>query len=431
MKAILHATIYDYVSFRPDSYVLYDEYIREVGSMKSYRRREDCTEELNLHGALLMPSLVIGHAHLYGAYLRAFCPPVYHPLTFRELLEQLFWPLDGALDREASYHSAKAMALDHIRSGVTTIFDHHASGQEIRGTLEALKRGWVDESGLRGIFCFETSDRFNVDECIEENVSFASAHHSTTCAGMFGMHASMTLSEDTLRKVEAKIGDIPIHVHVAESLEDQQECIALYGKRIAERFIDHGIVAPHSIFAHCVNIDQREAFLMGEHGVTAALNSTNNINCGHGVADYRALRRFGVCTTIGNDSLGTNIAGDFRNFVYGQHTKAKNVFAVTTADLLRCIRSSYQEASHMLGIPLGEIKESYAADLLSVDYSPYTPMDAGNVWDHVFDALYQQFRPRNVWCAGVQKLKDYTVLLDEEKICAESRACAQRVWARI
>lgn len=431
MKAIIHAKIYDYVTYQEDAYILYDDRIIQVGSMAEYQKPVDCEQELDVKGALVMPSLIIGHAHLYGAYLRAFRPPVYRPLTFRELLEQFFWPLDGALDLEASYHSAKAMALDHIRSGVTTIFDHHASGRAIEGTLDALKQGWVDESGLRGIFCFETSDRFDVDACIAENVRFANTWHDETCCGMFGMHASMTLSEQTLRKVENCIGDIPLHVHVAESLEDQQECVALYGKRIVERFLDHGIVRPHSIFAHCVNIDQKEAFLMAQNGVTAALNATSNLNCGHGVVDYRYLRRFGVCSTIGNDSLGTNIAGDYRNFVYTQHTKTKNVFSVNTGDLLDCICNVYREASYLLGIPLGRIKSGYAADMLSVDYIPYTPMDETSVWDHVFDALFQQFRPRHVWCAGKQKLRDYKVLLDEEKICAESRACAARVWQSI
>ena len=431
MKAIINARIYDYETYLENGYVLFDDRIRKTGAMVDYQLPPDVTEVIDLKGGLLMPSFVIGHAHLYGAYLRAFNPPVYHPLTFRELLEQVYWLLDGALDHEASYMSAKAMALDHIRSGVTTIFDHHACGHEIRGSLEELKRGWVDDSGLRGIFCFETSDRFNIDDCIEENISFAKAHHEENCAGLFGMHASMTLSEETLRKVAEKIDDIPLHVHVAESFEDQQECINLYGKRIVERFIDHGIVRPHSVFAHCVNIDQKEAFLMAENGATAALNPTSNINAGHGVVDYRYLRRFGVTTMIGNDSLGTNIANDFRNFVYSQHTKAKSTFAVTFEDLKNCINDAYKEASYFLNIPLGRIKEGYAADMLALDYIPYTPMDESSVWIHICDAIFQQSRPRHVWCAGKAKLVDYEVMLDEERICAESRACAKRIWESI
>lgn len=430
MKAILNANIYDFADYKQNQYVLYDDMIRETGPMSAYRKPAGCTEELIIKGALLMPSMVIGHAHLYGAYLRAFQPKKYQPVSFKEILEQLFWLLDGELDREASYHSAKAMALDHIRSGVTTIFDHHASGREIRGTLEELKRGWVDESGLRGIFCFETSDRFDVDQCIEENVTFANSHKDSFCAGMFGIHASMTVSEDTLRRINKRIGDIPLHVHVAESLEDQEESVLLYGKRIAERFIDHEIVRPGSIFAHCVNINEREAWLMKEHGVIAALNATSNLNCSHGAADYRILRRYGVNSMIGNDSLGSNIASDYRTFVFAEHTRCKNVWNVNTGDLLKCINNGYDNASRMLGIPLGRIKNGYAADMLTVDYDPYTPMDASNVWDHIFDAVFQQFRPRNVWCAGVQKLKNYEVLLDEEKICAESRMCAENVWSR-
>lgn len=428
MKVIINANVFNFDTYRRNRYVLFDDTIRAEGPMSEFVRPADCTEVLDAGGALLMPSMVIGHAHIYGAYLRAFSPSVYHPLTFRELLEQVYWKLDGGLDIESSYYSAKAMALDHIRSGVTTIFDHHASGRAIIGTLEALRQGWVEESGLRGIFCFETSDRFPIDRCIEENVTFARRHHEPDCAGMFGMHASMTLSKKTLDRVAANLGDIPVHVHVAESLEDQMECINCYGKRIVERFADHGLITGNTIFAHCVNIDMREAFVMAEHGVTAAINTTSNFNAGHGFVDYRLLRRFGVNTMIGNDSLGSNIATDIRNFVFSQHLVDKNVFAVTSADALRCVDNGYEHASKLLGVKLGRIREGYAADMMTVDYIPYTPMNEQNAWEHVFDAIFSQFRPRNVWCAGVQKLKNYDVTLDEKAICAKSREVCERLW---
>ncbi len=433
MKAVINANLYDFDTFRPGCFLLYDGQIVQTGPMAEYRKPTGCTEELDACGALVMPSLVITHAHLYGAYLRAFNPGVFHPLTFRELLQQLFWKLDGGLGLESSYYSAKAMAFDHIRCGVTTIFDHHASGRAIRGTLEQLKRAWVDESGLRGAFCFETSDRFPVADCIAENVEFANAHSrgDKWARGMFGLHASMTLSEDTLRKVSGAIGGVPLHSHVAESLEDQQECIALYNKRIVERFLGHGLITPDSIFAHCVNINEREAALAAENSAHVALNISSNLNAGHGCVDYRMLRRFGVKAIFGNDSLGTNIAAEIRNFVFAEHTVCNNVFTVGGADALACIRNGYEHANALLGTKLGRLEAGYEADMLLADYIPYTPMNAENAWDHVFDGVFHQFRPRHVWCAGVQKLRDYRVLLDEEKTCAESRAVAEKLWASI
>lgn len=430
MKSIIHANIYDYESYRPDTYVLYDDTIRKIGPMSEYLKPAECTEELDAEGAFLMPSFVIGHAHIYGAFLRAWTPPLFRPLCFREHLQQVHWLLDGGLDRESSYHSAKATALDHIRSGVTTIFDHQASGGEITGTLDALKQGWVDESGLRAMFCFEVSDRFPVDICIRENVDFyeKSKGKSNMYAGMFGMHASLTLSEKTLDKVAETIGDIPLHVHVAEGAEDEIECESLYGKRVVERYRDHKLITPNSVFAHCVNINLREAAIMAEYGVTAAINTTSNINGGHGVADYRDLRRMGVRTMIGNDSLGTNIVTDIRNFVFAQHTKAKNAFSVNETDALLCLNINFDHASRLLGVKLGRIREGYAADMLTVDYNPITPMDGSNVWAHVFDGIFQQFRPRNVWCAGVRKLKNYAVTLDEERICDDARRVCAKLW---
>ena len=231
MKAIIHVNLYDFYSYRPDSYILFDKAIVRTGPMIEYREEEGW-EVTDARGAFLLPGLIIGHAHLYGAFMRGIPLPPLTSTSFREQLEQLYWRVDGALDGESSYQSARALAMDHIRCGVTTIFDHHASGTRIRGTLDALKRGWVDEIGLRGVFCFETSDRFNVEECIRENVDFAQSVHGDMCQAMFGMHASLSLSERTLSRVAQAIGQIPLHVHVGESLEDEEESVARYKKRI-------------------------------------------------------------------------------------------------------------------------------------------------------------------------------------------------------
>lgn len=430
MKALINANLYDFHAYQPNSFILFDKTIEQVGSMQDYR--PDSTHEtIDANGAFLLPGLVIGHAHLYGAFMRGCNLPPLNSINFREQLEQLYWKVDGGLDMEGAYHSATTLAMDHIRCGVTTIFDHHASGVDITGTLDTLKKAWVDEIGLRALFCFETSDRFDVDKCIRENVDFYNKGKSEMHAAMFGMHASLSLSDRTLDKVAEAIGDMPLHVHVGESLEDEVESENRYGKRIVERFIDKKLVNPNSLFAHCVNINDREAALMNEYGVTAALNITSNLNTGNGIPDYRLLRRNRIPCVLGNDSLGSNFAADIRNTMFGMHLRTQNPWWFNYGMLLDCVKNGYDFASRMLGVKLGKFEAGYQADFALADYIAPTELTEANIWGHVLDGIFNSYRPRGVWCAGIEKMRDYQVLFNEQAICADARKAATALWARI
>jgi cytosine/adenosine deaminase-related metal-dependent hydrolase len=220
MKAFINATLYDFESFRENQYVLFEDEIIQVGPMDKFPGADEITDAI---GCVLMPGLLNAHAHIYSTFARGMSVP-FDPKSFQDILDQLWWKLDAKLDKESVYYSGLVSACECIQNGVTTVIDHHASGLYIKGSLNELKRSVCDEMGLRGIFCFETSDRFDIDECIEENIEFAS-HKSERCAGLFGMHASLSLSDDTLRKISQKTGDIPVHVHAAESIEDEDDCI--------------------------------------------------------------------------------------------------------------------------------------------------------------------------------------------------------------
>lgn len=432
MNAIINADLYDYHSYRRNCYLLYDDKIQKTGSMAEFDTKGIYENVLDLNGQLVLPGMVNGHSHLYGAFLRGIPVKPYHPITFLEKLQQLFWKLDGCLDTEASYYSALCMVPEHVKCGVTTIIDHHASGGAVNGTLEKLKQAWVDEAGLRGVFAFETSDRFPVEECIEENRSFyeKNAYHEN-CGAMFGIHASMSISDKTLQKIIDAVGRMPVHVHVGESREDEADCMARYGKRIAERFIDAGIVNQNALFAHCTNIDQKEAARMADQGVTAVINPTSNINGGIGIPDYQLLERYGIRTIIGNDTLGTNIAADIRNTLYLEHQKMENTWWFGSEQLKKMVINNYEYASILLATKLGRLKEGYCADFLSLSYEPISPMDETNIFDHLVDGVFSAFHPRNVWCGGVSKMKDYITVYDEKAIAEAAREEAARVWSLV
>ncbi len=402
MKALINIYIYDYYSYRPDSYILFDEKIHEVGLMKDFRGADDVKDG---RGALLMPSLIVGHAHIYGTFFRGIRLSPFRPQTFTQLLKQLYWRIDDGLDLEATYYSARVSGIEHIKNGVTTLIDHHASGTAIRGTLEELRRGICDDTGMRGLFCFETSDRFNVEDCIAENLSFAK-DRSDKHRGLFGLHASLSVSDETLKKIGNVIGDIPVHLHVAESLEDEVKSLNEYGKRIVHRFKDFGILNEDSILAHCVNIDDSEAEIIAESKCTVAINPTSNMNTAAGIADPALFERHDIPVMIGNDSLGTNIVHDYLNVIYAMHLGQGNSYSFGYDNLLKYIREGYKYTGKMLGIKMGKIEPGYAADMITVPYNVATRMNSENAFNYIVDDVFNNFHPRDVWSNGGLKLEN-------------------------
>lgn len=273
----------------------------------------------------------------------------FNPKNFMDILYQLWWKLDGNLDKEAIYFSGLIYGIDCLKCGVTTIIDHHASGLYIRGSLMELKKSLCDYLGLRGIFCFESSDRFNIDECIEENIEFCKKASDKHC-GVFGMHASLSLNDKSLNKISKAIENTPIHVHVAESIDDVLDCYKKYGKSIVERLDSFNLLKENSILAHCVHINEKEAQIISERNCYVVLNPTSNMNNAVGVSNYDVLRENNIKCMIGNDGLGANITRDYLNISFAMKNRLKSPTKFSLEDLKNVINNGYEYVSKMLGI---------------------------------------------------------------------------------
>jgi cytosine/adenosine deaminase-related metal-dependent hydrolase len=80
--------------------------------------------------------------------------------------------------------------------------------------------------------------------------------------------------------------------------------------------------------------------------------------------------------------------------------------------------------------PIGQIMQGAFADLIFVDYHPYTPLTDGNVpWHIIFG--FQQSMVTTTIVAGKVLMKDRLLLtLNEEEIAARAREIAPRIWKR-
>jgi len=429
MIAVVNVKIYDYDTYIDDGYCLFNEKIVEIGSMNNFRKNEEIGQVIDGRNKLLLPGLINFHTHVYSTLVRGASIP-FNPTSFKELLEQLWWKFDSQLDNTATYNSGLIYGIESLKNGVTSLIDHHASGIDIKGSLTELKKAIVETLGMRGIFCFETSDRFDVEECIEENLT-GLAFNSSDAKGMFGLHASMSLSNETLEEISEIIEKNPIHVHVAESKEDEDDSLSKYGKRVVERYNDYNLINEKSIFAHCVHIDEKEAEIMSKKGAYIALNPTSNLNNAVGFFNYTLYKKFNIPILIGTDGLGTNIAKEWTNLFYLGKAGMKNPVGISLDEIKEYIVHSYEYFGQMMGIKIGKIKQDFVADLLLVDYIQPTTLDENNVFGHLFFGLFDNFKPSWVFVKGKPLIKEYKSIFDEDRIYQEAVEVSKKLWKRI
>jgi len=408
---IINTRIYDFRAYIDSGFIHFGNKIFHTGNMDDYDTyKAKLIGSLDLtiidgYGHIVLPGFIAGHTHMYSAFSRGMKVP-FNPKSFQDILDQLWWKLDGKLDLDHVYYSGLTSAIDFAKAGVTTMIDHHASGV-IEGSLVALESG-VAKVGLRGGYCFETSDRFNVKLAIEENVNFMKAKaESKESFAMFGLHASMSLSDDTLIQVKRAIGSKPIHIHVAESKEDQDLCVAKYGKRIVQRLHDFELLNRGSILAHCIYINDEEAQLISESGCIVAMNVTSNMNNAVGLADIDLFRKYNIKCIIGNDGMTADIASEWRNTLFSMHHQTGSPIGFDLDDLHKMILNSYDVVNDLMTIRLGRLIADYESDIIMLPYQPHTPMNKDNALGHLFYGLFHNFRAKHVWCKGVNIIENY------------------------
>ncbi|MHB1928197.1 MAG: amidohydrolase family protein [Acidimicrobiales bacterium] len=237
------------------------------------------------------PGLVCGHHHLYSALARGMPAPPVTPTTFIEILEQVWWRLDVALDLDTIRWSAMLGALEALECGTTAIVDHHESPSAIDGSLDVIAEACA-AVGVRAVLSYGVTDRHGPDGArrgLEENERFLAAGGR----GMVGVHAAFTCSDATLEAaadLAARRG-VGVHVHVAEGVVD-----AAAGARL------EGLARDDWLVVHAVHLDRP---LPG----TLAHNPRSNMNNGVG---YARPRSWPGRVVLGTDGIGADMLDELR-----------------------------------------------------------------------------------------------------------------------
>jgi len=394
------------------------------GVVESGRRRGNGVVDAG--GRLLMPALINCHSHLYSTMARGMVLPGPAPSNFEEILRRLWWRLDQALTIEDVYCSALVGLVDSAKCGVGTVIDHHSSPGACAKSLDAVEAAF-HKLGLRGATCYETSDRNGrpaAREAVRENIRFAEKRRSALVGAAFGLHASFTLSDRTLRAcLEAnQSGQSPFHVHVAEDASDAGA---------VRRLVQAGMLGERSLAAHCVHITAAERRMLARRGVSVVHNPQSNCNNAVGIAGLAEMIRAGVIVGLGSDGYSPRMWDEFKTAFHLQKLKVRDPRAGSAEAFAAAFLNNRRILAKLWGLTIGRIESGAASDFVLMDYFPPTPIHAQNLFGHLLFGIANQPVESLVVNGRFVVRGSRCVTVDERRLAQKAVARAKSLWARI
>lgn len=411
--------------------------IVKVGTAEELRKEYPEAEYIDAKGGVIMPAFINVHEHIYSAFGRGLSINGYDPQGFLDILDGMWWTIDRNLTLEDTRLSAMATYIDSIKNGVTTTFDHHASFGSIRDSLFKIEEA-AKETGVRSCLCYEVSDRDGMDksrEAVLENEAFikhALADDSDMIAGMMGMHAQFTISDETMEFAAAhKPEGVGYHIHVAEGIEDLHDCLKKYGKRIIDRLMDCSILGEKTLLGHCIYINPHEMQLIKDTDTMVVHNPESNMGNACGCPPTMELVHRGILTGLGTDGYTHDMLESYKvaNVLHKHHLCDPNAAWSEVPQML--FEGNAKIANRYFKKPLGVLKAGAAADVIVTDYIPLTPMNANNCNSHIVFGMTGRSVVTTVGNGKVLMKDRVLTSIDEEKVMADCRQASENLAKRI
>lgn len=411
--------------------------IIEVGLTQSLKEKYNQARFIDAKGKLIMPGFINTHMHYYSTFARGMSNDSPPAAKFSDILKGLWWRLDKVLTLEDVYYSAVGPMIDQVKNGVTTVFDHHASPYAITGSLFKIAEA-AEHIGVRSNLCYETSDRDGekiAEVGIAENADFiryCNNKKDDMLKGMFGLHASMTISEKTLEKCLDAVNTLNagFHVHTAEGIEDLEDSKAKYGKGVVERWYDTGVLTNKTIAVHCIHISEKEMDLLKEKDTIVVHNPESNMGNAVGASPVLDMFKKGILLGLGTDGYTADMMESYKvgNIIHKHVAGDSKVAWGEIPEMLFVNNKKITE--RFIDGKVGILKEGALADVIIVDYNPPTPINEGNINSHLLFGINGRYVDTTIVNGKIVMEDRKLVNVDEERMMARSRELASVVWKR-
>ncbi|MDF2680679.1 MAG: putative chlorohydrolase [Brevibacillus sp.] len=323
-------------------------------------------------GMVAMPGLINAHNHSSMSLLRAFSDD----LKLMDWLDKKMLPAEARMTKEDIYWGTMLGAAEMIASGTTAFADMYVQMDAVAqavmdsGMRAALTRGLVfleDDGGRRMIEALDLID----------NWTGAGDGRITT---MLGPHAPYTCPPEPLTEVIelARNRRIPLHIHLAETLEEVEKIRARYHQTPTEYLHELGLFSGnHVLLAHAVHLTKDDVLLLRGMRGGVSHNPVSNLKLGCGIAPVREMISQGVTVGLGTDGAGSATTLDmFAEVKAATWMQKLDSGDPTVLPAEQALRMATIESAKLLGIDaeVGTLEVGKRADLILID------LDKPHLW---------------------------------------------------
>ena len=276
-----------------------------------YCGNEDATwearadETVDCEGAWLMPGLVNCHTHSAMTGLRG----IRDDSNLHEWLNDYIWPAEAGFTPDMTTKAVKEALTEMLQSGTTTFNDmYNPNGVDIERVYQAVKASKMRCYFSPTLFSSETETTAETISRTRAIIEKILGYENPNFKVMVAPHSPYSCSKDLLVASldMAKELNIPIHIHVAETKEESGIILKRYGKRPLAFLEELGYLDHPSVFAHGVELNEREVERLATSQVAIAHNPISNLKLASGIAPIIQLQKAGVAVGIATDSVASN-----------------------------------------------------------------------------------------------------------------------------
>lgn len=333
------------------------------------KRDFDARATVDLPQHVVTPGLVNAHTHAAMSLLRG----VGDDLPLSRWLQERIWPLEAALASEQFvYEGTRLAALEMLRAGQTTCSDMYFFP-------EAAARALRD-TGMRavvGIIAIEfpTAYATDADDYLRKGLATRDAlRGDPLIAFTLAPHAPYTVADSTLARIAmlAEELDLPVHIHVHETVHEVEESVRTHGARPLARLDRLGLVTERLLAVHAVHLQDAEIALLAERGATVVHCPSSNLKLASGIAPLAALAARGMNLALGTDGAASNNRLDLLEEARLAALLAKGASGDATAlPAAAALEAATLGGARALGLArrIGSIEAGKEADLVAFDLS--------------------------------------------------------------
>lgn len=310
-------------------------------------------------GLAILPAMYNTHTHAAMTLLRGYADDM--PLD--KWLQEYIWPNEAKLTPADIAEGSRVAVREMINTGTVFFNDMYF---EIEETIDVVK-----ESGIRAAIGITVMDYHPKAVTEAKNKMIKEWKDPTEGAIQLVMapHAIYTVGPENIRKrvAFARENGMRIHMHVAETRGEVNDCIAAHGMTPVRYLDSLGVLGPDVILAHCVYVDEQEWEILAERGVTVSHCPCSNMKLGSGRFPYELAIKSGVRITLGTDGASSNNNLDLREEMKIAALLAKVEGDPTLLPAEEVFKWATINGAEAFGINAGEIAIGKDADALLVD----------------------------------------------------------------